>query len=259
MKKLFLLSIALFVAFVAPVSIDAYPHVYERWILKKDGKIVKTVDLIGDIHFFENEASGELFDDTICAIPGASERKMRQNLRRIADRKTGPIIEMFGEFSPHQRLFLQGKEAKGLAMRIKGYCLVDIGMKFNEDYNPAKQKRLIYSDADVYRWTLEIHSDAPYNTCKLSSPDSLLMKDLALLKSKVDRVLYSKIESLWTNFEKDTLNPFCTATGKAKDLFRQLHLFPMNLELIIKIFGSPYSHNIVRACLKFCSVNLDLS
>jgi len=125
-------------------------------------------------------------------------------------------------------------------------------------------KKLIYSDADIYRKGVGIVEHIG-NACKLvqggrytQGPRDPMMvvisNDLEQLKMRVPAETYQKVEQLWNDYELEMSVP-CADFEKTKrsDKVTLPQMgFPMDFELIIKTLGSKYAHTIVYAGNNHC-------
>jgi hypothetical protein len=83
---------ALATVFTLHSYIEAFPIAYRRLVLKKNGKTVKVIDLVCDVHIPEQ--------DTKPNDLGESEKALLATLRKMGNRKSGQMVEVFGETSP---------------------------------------------------------------------------------------------------------------------------------------------------------------
>src|SRR5438128_2733764 len=90
---------ALVISIAAQSAIEAYPYAYQRLILKKNGKIVKIVDLIGDTHIPEIANKPRLL--------GPSEKTLLATFQKISTRTGKGKIELLGESRPENIKYFQ--------------------------------------------------------------------------------------------------------------------------------------------------------
>lgn len=91
-KAIKLAFYAVTAAFAVQSTIEAFPAAYRRLVLKKNGKIVKVIDLVSDYHVPEQ---GTKPNDL-----GESEKALVATLKKMGNRTAGQTVEVFGETSP---------------------------------------------------------------------------------------------------------------------------------------------------------------
>lgn len=278
--------LALFVPILVPVALEAYPYQFRRLILEKDGKIIKVVDLISDIHVSilhpKKKSSSHVkgLKKSEHTIFNPSERSLLATLRKIAKRPSGETVELFLESSPESRLLFANSRFYNNEW-TKPLMLCYLG---SELYNECKASntKLICSDADRYRVGL---NPCPTNPAKEAfahlfnlKNSTQVQENLAQAQQRSGVETHKKLKALWDDYKENALDPICDfVEQKSAELARntnpaniELTQFkamemalsaqygqkfindsymsnPMDHELLHKIFGSTHKHNIIYA------------
>lgn len=255
MKKQLLLNAlayALSIAVVTPSMLDAYPCHYRKLVLRKNGRIEKVVHLISDVHVQEE---GSQLEGS--ARIGKSGLKFIETLRRIGNRKNGPIVELLFESSPDKRKYFNGSPEENFLVLAR--CPREIC----DEFSPLQKKRLIYSDADMYRSSISDNdSEFDYRKAVSFMKSGTIERKISELKSKADHDTIAKIDRFGQTCKQQMSAFFEQQKAKMKfasnedsddDDGDDSLCCLMDLELLIKIFNSPYAHNIVYAGGEHCN------
>lgn len=255
-----------------PSMVEAYAYAYRRLVLKKDGKIVKVVDLVSDAH--SPEKSGKL-------AQGPIDKALYTTLKKMALNKDREPFEIFGESS-----------AALISCLSESCFLMQGGMWLNlhklhamlnqENSKPEKtdsflrrllqyigilkvqQRKSVYTHADNHRYhgaSFEDKANLISETKDFVVRKNLVEQSILHYKNKLDAQSYEIVDKLWRNF-KHSLACYL-ASGRLR-CFRDDKIIKayerhfsrsgsailcraMDFEVLLKILNSEYKHNIVLA------------
>jgi len=228
---------------LAPNIVEAYPMCLKRLVLLQDGKIVRSIDLISDIHVPEiPNQPNEL---------GPAEQAMLLALRKKGSSIAGEKIELIGETQD------EGMEyywAPGILCSLRRLLWlpkeVSTGMtgilgSLHQEFYPSKynDKRVIYTSGDCCRPQL-FENEKCIN---FDESFRMIEQDLIDLQ-KTDPRSHAIIQKLWSECELKVLSntpsyasfpwySYIKAATVATDI--------MNFEVLIKIMKSQQKHNVI--------------
>lgn len=252
------------------ITTIAVPYQFKRIIFTQGNEIIKTIDLIYDVHLDVSEIvnkkynkkyqreSKKLLKDEEISLFTTGERSLLIALRTLAKQKEQ--IDLLWELTRVRGLYKLFEPTQTDFSQLQW---IQYGGILAEEFSPQQKKSVVLRDADTYRFN---------NPKNLLDPDnSDAVNDLKAVEKHAFSHYHSILQAYWEQFKKDTVKPVVDYLLLHKNA--TIENVPNNIEekwgdipdaeFVIKPFTSNVKHTVIYAggshCTAVANILTDIS